>query len=291
MLTVSLCILLIAGLGYYTYRSKQSHLLMQSRFNQVIGLRQLIHLLRFHRRQTHEVLNSAGLDTLIHQPLNESMAIQSLLRALLNQAEKAHKPMYRILMKRLSVLLDEWPRYSIQRNQAVHGKVIRHVMYLIDDTVTQSLLTADKEQLFKRYQSVWPITLNAIDSLSRFRNAIHHYTPDNATTKREITLHIQILRRRLNQMTLCNSEPVPPIIIESLFEQFDDIKLDNPDTAQTKAQLYEFSLQLSDTLFNLFDLVLCDIGKEISIRLPELPISNDNIIQMAARSKVASTIK
>lgn len=281
MLTVSLFILLAAGFGYYSYHTKQSHSLMQSRFNQVIGLRQLVHLLRFHRRQTHEVLSSAGLDTLIQQPLNESMAIQSLQRALLNQAEKAHKPMYRILMKRLSVLIDEWPRYSIQRNQAVHGKTIRHVMYLIDDTVTQSLLTADKEQLFKRYQSVWPITLNAIDSLSRFRNTINHYTPGNIAIKREVTLHTKILRRRLNQMTLSSSEPVPPIIIESLFEQFDSIDLNNPDSAETKSQLYEFSLLLSDTLFNLFDLVLCDIGKEISIRLPDLPVTqNNNIIKL-----------
>ena len=48
---LTLCLIGI-GLGTIFIRSRQQHELLQSRFNQIIGLRQLIHLLRFHRRQS-----------------------------------------------------------------------------------------------------------------------------------------------------------------------------------------------------------------------------------------------
>jgi|GEM_PF-746822 len=285
MLFISLFVGFALGLGYYIYHTRQSNSLLQNRFNQVIGLRQLIHLLRFHRRQTHLLLYSERANAVVEQPLNESLAIQNLLRTLISQAEQSQRPMYRILMKRITVLLDEWPRYSVQRNQAVHGKTIRHVLYLIDDTVTQSLLVTDKEQLFKQYQSVWPITLNAIDSLSRFRHTIYNFTPNSLAMKRELRLHSQILRRRLDQMSILNSEPVSPLIVESLFDQFEKIDLDNSNNAQSKEQLYHFSQLVSETLFNLFDLVLADIGKEISVRLPELPIDGGKVVRLSKHNQ------
>jgi len=285
MLIISLFVGFALGLGYYIYHTRQSNSLLQNRFNQVIGLRQLIHLLRFHRRQTHQRLHNGGANTVGEQPLNESLAIQNLLRTLISQAEQSQKPMYRILMKRITALLDEWPRYSIQRNQTVHGKAIRHVLYLIDDIVTQSLLVTDKEQLFKQYQSVWPVTLNAIDSLSRFRHTIYSFTPNSMAMKRELKLHTQILRRRLGQMSILSSEPVSPLIIESLFDQFEKIDLDRSNQTLTKEELYHFSLLVSETLFNLFDLVLGDIGKEISVRLPELPVDGGKVVRLSKHNQ------
>ncbi|MEJ2763179.1 hypothetical protein VV869_04280 [Photobacterium sp. MCCC 1A19761] len=280
MLIITIFITLLLGLGYYSYRSRQTQVLLESRFNQVIGLRQLIHLLRFHRRKTHQMLSDGESPQSASAPLNEALAIQSLLKALNNQAEPAQKPMYRILRKRTGQLLDSWPNYSLKRNQSTHGKTIRHVLYLIDDTITQSLLAADEEKLFQQYQSAWPVTLNAIDSLSRFRHAIHSFSPGSTKVQREMRLHIQILHRRLGQMALMSSQPVPTVVLDTLFEQFEQINMQSQSPAVVKAELYQLSLQLSDTLFSLFDLVLADIGDALSIRLPELPAEMLNIIQL-----------
>lgn len=279
MLISTLFIALIIGLGYYSYRARQTQAQLESRFNQVIGLRQLIHLLRFHRRKTHQALSEDEPDPNATQPLNEAQAIRSLLKTLSNQAEPAHKPMYRILRKRIRMVLDNWPSYSQKRNQSSHGKTIRHVLYLIDDTITQGLLAADEQKLFQQYQAAWPVTLNAIDSLSRFRHAIHGFTPGSDTGQREMQLHIQILQRRLGQMALMSSQPVPAVVLDTLFEKFERIDMQRP-APQVKSELYQLSLQLSDTLFNLFDLVLADIGDTLSIRLPELPTDAINIIQL-----------
>ncbi|UTV26814.1 hypothetical protein [Photobacterium atrarenae] len=279
MLITTLFTILIIGLGYYSYRSRQTQALLASRFNQVIGLRQLIHLLRFHRRKTHQIL-SEGSNQSSDKLLNEALAIQSLLKALNNQAEQTQKPMYRILRKRTGILLDSWSGYSLKRNQSTHGKTIRHVLYLIDDSITQGLLAADQDQLFQQYQSAWSITLNAIDSLSRFRHAIHSFEPGSSKVQREMRLHIQILHRRLGQMAMMSSQAVPAVVLDTLFEKFDQINLQNQPPQAVKAELYQLSLQFSDTLFNLFDLVLADIGDAISIRLPQLPTDAINVIQL-----------
>ncbi|PSU33328.1 hypothetical protein [Photobacterium lutimaris] len=277
---LTLCLIGIA-LGVITIRSRQQRDILQSRFNQIIGLRQLIHLLRFHRRQSHQALKSTPLIT---QNLSESIAIKTLTQSLINQAETTNKPMYRILNKQLDTILNEWPKYSVQRNQSTHGKAIRHVLYLIDDTLTQSLIDSEKEAIFKDYQGTWPLMLNAIDSLSRFRYAIENYKMGSDVMARELGLHGQILKRRMAQLHLPDDPAVPPLIIDKLFCQYENIDLNRHDKERVKHELYQFSLEASDTLFHLFDLVLAHIGHELSIKLPELAVREENkVVQMIAR--------
>ncbi|WP_299013789.1 hypothetical protein [uncultured Photobacterium sp.] len=275
MLVLLLSILLVAGICFYRYRCKQNNSRLQKQFNQVIGLRQLIHLLRFHRRQTHQLLSNLQVSAQDKMSLNESQAIQALMRTLINQAELAHKPMYRILMKRITLLLGEWPRYSLQRNQMSHGKAIRHVMYLIDDTITQGLLYAEKDPQFKHYQTIWPIVLNVIDSLSRFRYAIENYRPERVSAhQRELVLHASIIHRRLDQINQLSHHAPPTLALDKLRAEFDLIPLQDKNLSQNKELLYQYSLKLSDTIYLLFDMVLIGIAEEISVNLPPIPTEN-----------------
>ncbi|MGF1679905.1 hypothetical protein [Photobacterium minamisatsumaniensis] len=269
-------IITITAISAWAYHVKLRRQQLNSRFNQIIGLRQLIHLLRFHRRQTHLQLCNTPHNQ--NQPaLAESMAIQSLIRSLLNQAEHNNKPMYRLLMQRISKLLDEWPSYSIPRNQTIHGKTIRHVLYLIDDTITQTLIAADKDAIFKQYQSVWPITLNAIDSLSRFRYTIHYYSgnSDKEIMERELNLHLKILHRRLKQIAIPYTEVIELQILEELTVQFNRIDLRHSEATKVESELYLFSLQVSDVLFQFYDHVLSEIGRELSIKMPAVTMHEE----------------
>ena len=38
-------------------------------------------------------------------------------------------------------LFTDSPSYSLQRSQAVHGRIIRHIMYLIDDVISAIFLS------------------------------------------------------------------------------------------------------------------------------------------------------
>ncbi|MDX1301134.1 hypothetical protein [Photobacterium sp.] len=276
-----LAISLIAT-SFLVWQSKQTNDLLQTRFDQVIGLRQLIYLLRFHRRQSHQCLSQ------IHSPaqkeLNEAKAIRALLQTLVNRAEHTHKPMHRILRQRINSLLNEWFHFSVRRNQAIHGKAIRHVLYLIDDIITQSLLAAGKEQLFNQYQAFWPITLNAIDSLSRFRHTIENYNVDNSGSKQELKLHIKMVQRRLGQLSVLMRQTPPAFMLDELQADFDQINLDSEDVMMTKQSLYQLSLRISDTIFILFDVMLRDIANDISVRFPAINLNDANIIPLDIKS-------
>lgn len=271
--SVTLIVLSLVALATYLHYRHQQRLTLNNRFTIIIGLRQLIFLLRFHRRHTHELLLS-GNKTANHNdtstPLTESIAIEALGHSLLNQAETCNKPMYRITLKQFKTLTKEWQRYSLQRNQAAHGKAIRHVMYLIDDTLTQCLISNDNNQLFQRYQSIWPVTLNALDSLSRFRFAIQQFSHKSPAMQRELTHQMDILKRRMNHLAITaeHHEAVP--LLDTLFDQVSHIENSNNNDQQTQSMLYHFSLEVSDTLFMLFDEILQQLGDELAIKLPEM---------------------
>ena len=101
---------------------------------------------------------------------------------------------------------------------------------------------------------------------------------------RELGLHAQILKRRMAQLHLPDDPAVPPLIIDNLFIQYENIDLSAHDKELVKYHLYQFSLEASDTLFHLFDLVLSHIGAELSIKLPELAAREDKkVVQIIAR--------
>ncbi|EAS42237.1 hypothetical protein [Photobacterium profundum] len=276
MLILLLLVIIFGASCFFLWQARENKRFLQTRFDQVIGLRQLIFLLRFHRRETHHFLSqSHPLET---AQLNEVIAIKSLMKILSSRADKVHKPMYRILAKQINKLLDEWLSYSVRRNQAAHGKAIRHVLYLIDDMITQSLLAADKEALFKTYQTAWPITLNSIDSLSRFRYAIDSYTLGKNSSKRELKVHIGVIQRRLGQIALLTNKPPLTFMIDDLMLEFESINLQARNLEDVKGELYQLSLKISDTIFNLFDIILTDIATDISVRFPELQHTSSNVV-------------
>ncbi|MGF1876248.1 hypothetical protein L4D77_13075 [Photobacterium frigidiphilum] len=276
MLILLLLVIIFGASCVFIWQARENKRFLQTRFDQVIGLRQLIFLLRFHRRESHHFLSQSH--PLEATQSNEVIAIKSLMKILSSQADQAHKPMYRVLAKQINKLLGEWSSYSVRRNQAAHGKAIRHVLYLIDDVITQSLLSADKETLFKTYQTAWPITLNAIDSLSRFRYAIDSYTLGKNSSKRELRMHISVIQRRLGQIALLTNKPPLTFMIEDLMLEFESINLQARNLEDVKGELYQLSLKISDTIFNLFDIILTDIATDISVRFPELQHTSSNVV-------------
>jgi hypothetical protein len=271
---------------FFIWQARENKHLLQARFDQVIGLRQLIYLLRFHRRESHQYLSKANHSEVTK--LSEHTALKSLMKILSSQADSAHKPMYRILEKQINKLLDEWSSYSIRRNQVVHGKAVRHVLYLIDDVITQSLLAADKKTLFKTYQTAWPITLNAIDSLSRFRYLIDSYTLGKTSSERELRVHISVIQRRLGQISLLTNKPPLAFMIDDLMLEFEGINLQARNLEDVKNDLYQLSLKISDTIFNVFDIILADIATDISVRFPGLQHTSSNVVAFQKTSNLYS---
>ncbi|HIF9391618.1 TPA: hypothetical protein ACX6R5_003542 [Photobacterium damselae] len=268
--------------GYVIYRYNREYQDLQQQFNQIIGLRQLIFLLRFHRRESHNrLLKPTEKQLNIEQPLPESIAIQRLLLSLLGQAEHQHRPMFRLLKQRTLPILEEWPSYSIARNQAVHGKAIRHVFYLIDDLVTQALLSADQEELFKQYQLAWPMILNALDSLARFRCDIELTSKPKQHYYQSLQIQLKVIERRLKQVSLIQQHQLPSIAFDDLEYKFNQLKHSDKQPIDAQQSLYFLSQQISDFIFTLFDLMLKDIAQSLDVRMPDIaPQQQPNIFTL-----------
>ncbi|MCM0147427.1 hypothetical protein KCN56_02440 [Photobacterium galatheae] len=248
--------------AWYFY-NKQQQAQTEAHFEQILGLRQLIQLLRQHRRLSHSHLMKRTSHTI--PVFHEQEALRQMSSQLVSQVSLEQKPMYRILDQNLQQLCYEWPNYSLSRNQAMHGKSIRHAMYLIDDHLTTSMLIADNDRLFDQYQQFWPVTLNALDTLAQFRATVATFRPGKVNTEVLLHRHLNLLQRRLGQMNLMLSVPGPSLMADQLEQDLDTLLQSASEAHACRLALYKFSLSLSDNIFFLFDAKLLEIAHALAI--------------------------
>ncbi|KJG38930.1 hypothetical protein UA32_06620 [Photobacterium angustum] len=258
-------------IGYITWKTKKNNIQLQLQFDQIIQLRQLIQFIRYHRRYCHQKIVSNNTNNKPHESIqNKRYASKQTLSILIHQADTNHKPMYRILRQEIQRLFTDSPNYSLQRSQAVHGRIIRHIMYLIDDVISASLLTAEKDTTFEHYQSAWPVTLNALDSLNKFRWTIEQHPLENKSYAQELEMHVKMIQRRLGQISMISHQTPPIWPIEKLMQTFQEIQFHNQDENKLKEELYLYSIQISDTIFQFFDLIINDIADDLAITGPNI---------------------
>ncbi len=258
-------------IGYITWKTKKNNTQLQLQFDQIIQLRQLIQFIRYHRRYCHQKIVSNKTNNKINESVkNQRHTLKQTLSILIHQADTNHKPMFRILRQEIQRLFTDYPHYSLQRSQAVHGRIIRHIMYLIDDVISSSLLTAEKDTTFEHYQAAWPVTLNALDNLNRFRWTIEHYPSDSKSYARELEMHVKMIQRRLGQISMISQQTPPIWPIEKLLQKFQEIQFNNQDENKLKEELYLYSIQISDTIFQFFDLIINDIADDLAITVPNI---------------------
>lgn len=259
---LGLTLTVLALTAWYFY-NKQQQAQTEAHFEQILGLRQLIQLLRQHRRLSHSHLMKSSGHTI--PVFHEQDVILQMSSQLVSQVSLEQKPMYRILDQNLQQLCHEWPAHSLSRNQAMHGKSIRHAMYLIDDHLTTSMLIADNDSLFDQYQQFWPVTLNALDTLAQFRATVASFRPGKIKTEVLLRRHLNLLQRRFGQMNLMLSVPGPSFMADQLEQDLDMLLQSASSTHACRLALYKFSLSLSDHIFFLFDAKLLEIAHALMI--------------------------
>ncbi|WP_318506320.1 hypothetical protein [Photobacterium leiognathi] len=265
-LTVSLL-----AIYFWFQKAQKDNNQLKKQFEQIMMLRQLIEFIRYHRRFCHQKLAHPNINVEFDESVNvKTHIMKETLTALIHLADSNHKPMFRILRKEIQTLLTECQEYTLQRSQAIHGRIIRHIMYLIDDVVSSALLTSEKDHAFEHYQAAWPIILNSLDNLHRFRWTIDHYPIKSNIYQRELKIHIKMIQRRLGQIQMLSQQQPPTWPIEKLLPNFLALSFETPDEKGLKEGLYRCSFQISDTIFQYFDLILADIADELTIEAPSL---------------------
>lgn len=271
-------IISLLTIGYITWKTKKNNAQLQLQFDQIMQLRQLIQFIRYHRRYCHQKIVNNNKSNNFHESVkNKRHTLKQTLSMLIHQADTNHKPMFRILRQEIQRLFADYHSYSLQRSQAVHGRIIRHIMYLIDDVISSSLLTAEKDATFEHYQAAWPVTLNALDNLNRFRWTIEHYPLESKSYTRELEMHVKMIQRRLGQISMISQQTPPVWPIEKLMQNFLEIKFNNQDKNKLKEDLYLYSIQISDTIFQFFDLIINDIADDLPITIPNITTCTINL--------------
>ncbi len=255
----------VAILGLMFFYAKQRESTLQRKYELLIDLRQLLYLSRQHRSATHHVLmfgekreaEIAHLQDLIHDKSSH----------LIVTSHMDSKPMYRVLQLKLKALMNNWQERNVARNQMMHGKAIRHCMFLMDEVMLAWLVEANREDLSEEYHMNWQQIIDSMDTLTQLRISIEGMdTQDGGARLRH---YCDLLRRKLNQLALISplsiASPACSKAMHTLTEMHE-----NPAFEISPEKLYQLSSDVSLSIAHVYDQMLTDMAESLYIPLPKL---------------------
>lgn len=265
LFTIIISLAILAAIYKYSQRQQA---LMQRQYDMLVELRQLLNLTHQHRRETHLSL----LQDEDRSPEIESLQKQITSRSstLLSTTHLDNKPMYRIFQAKLEELMNEWPTYSLSRNQMTHGKTLRHGMFLIDEVVLDWLLTSNKEMLCDEYHQQWQMVIDSLDSLTQLRICIEDLASEAG--QQRFLMYADIVYKKVNQLSFISALPISTpecsLALQTLHRCLQEKEIDIE-----ALELYQLMHSLSMAIANEYDLILSRLTKTLFIPLPKLVIA------------------
>ncbi|TYW47865.1 hypothetical protein FY558_04815 [Vibrio cholerae] len=268
--TISL-VLSLAILGLIYTLSQRKHSTQQRKFELLICLREVLALCRQHRSLTHQTLSQQETHSQTEHDLSK------LQKRLLEKSEQliqiAHfdnKPSYRILQNSLKTVLNEWEQANVAKNQRLHGKLIRHCMYLMDDVVLAWLAESGREELSDEYHMNWQQIFDAMETLTQLRLCIDDSRNENNDLR--IRHYCELMQRKLNQLALISPLTLGSPVCSSAMRQLNEIT-DSSGLMPESHKLYQLSTELSATIAQVYDHMLNDLVESLYHPLPQLVVA------------------
>ena len=258
----------IGILGLMFYFSKQRESTLQRKYELLIDLRQLLYLSRQHRSATHHALmfgekreaELSHLQDLLHEKSNH----------LISTSHFDSKPMYRVLQLKLKALMNNWQDRSIARNQMMHGKAIRHCMFLMDEVMLAWLVESNREDLSEEYHMNWQQVIDSMDTLTQLRISIEDmHTQDSSARLRH---YCDLLRRKLNQLALISPLSIASPACSKAMHILSELH-ENPAFDIPQEQLYQLTSDVSLSIAHVYDQMLADVSESLYIPLPKLVVA------------------
>lgn len=269
MFVVLSLLLSCAILALLIYLSKQRQSAQQQHYDVLVVLREILYLCRQHRRISHHALihSQTENDELNH--LQDLMIEKS--NHLIANAPFESKAMYRILQLKLKSLIKEWQYRSVARNQMIHGKTIRHCLFLMDEVALAWLIESDREDLSDEYHLQWQQVLDSMEVLTQLRISIQDVNSYEGTQR--IKYHSDKMRRKMNQLSLISPLSIAsPSCTDALLKlgevcDASEIKLSNEE-------LYQLTTELSLSISQVYDQMLSDLTETLYLPLPKPAINS-----------------
>ncbi len=274
VISVGLSLLVLAALFHF---SKKRQTALSHRFETLVLLRQLLLLSRKHRAATHYALAyQLTSDSIrkVNQIYDNILEVSELLQS---HVSFDSRPMYRIYHLKLIAMHNDWQNRSLVRNQSIHGKTIRHSMFLMDEVMIIWLIQSEREDMSREYHMNWQQILDCMEILTKLRMAIPGIEKSNTGIPEEYArfkFYASQTHRKLNQLSIIcpisSGSPVCTRAMHALAEIASSNKLTQPTDS-----LYELTSDISSVVSQVYDQVLSDITRNLYQPLPDI---NDKAI-------------
>ncbi|MBW3698254.1 hypothetical protein EK599_21500 [Vibrio sp. T187] len=247
--------------------SRKQHSELTRHFDTLILLRQLLQLSRQHRAATHYTLTCQLSSHSIARVNSIFDEILDCSHRLITQAPRNSRPMYRIFQNKLKAMHHEWQTRSVNRNQSIHGKSIRHCLFLLDEVMITWLIQSERDDMSSEYHMNWQQVLESMEVLTQLRLAI----PTMATLEDQarVRYYCGKMLRKLNQLSficpLSTQSPICTRASQALNEISESLEIEYSQEA-----MYDLTSDLSTVIAQVYDQVLSEMVETLYQPLPPL---------------------
>ncbi len=252
----------------FHYSTKRQAVLSQ-KFETLVLIRQILQLSRQHRAATHYALSCKLTSEAIFK-VNEIYAdILETSGLLQTKAPLDSRPMYRIYQNKLKMMHDDWQNRSLVRNQAVHGKNIRHSMYLLDEVMINWLIHSEREDMMSEYHMNWQQVLDSMEVLTKLRICLPN--TETIDDQQRIKFYCEKTVRKLNQLALICPLSIASPIGNRAIHELSELATSETITLSPKA-MYDLTSDVSTVIAQVFDQVLSEMTESLYQPLPNIPL-------------------
>ncbi|MGV2989463.1 hypothetical protein ACE1OE_17610 [Vibrio sp. E150_011] len=258
-------VIISLGILFVIYRySRQQQHKFERRYQLIVHLRDLVNLIRQHRSITHFALMSRHKKTRHIDKVEQEIDIHC--QELIQLAHFNNKPMYRVLHNNISLLIRSWKRSNVNKNQIIHGKMVRHTLLLIDELIVAWLVDLEQSELELTYSEVWHGVIDCLDCLTQFRMCIQN--SDTTMGKQQLLHYCHVIQRKVNRLSVTRSYATIRVPMASAaMITIDDI-LAQPESPIDKEAMYQLSSTLSDFIFQTYDDCIGELAETLYQPLP-----------------------
>ncbi|MDW6003488.1 hypothetical protein [Vibrio mangrovi] len=255
-------------LGFMFYLAKQRESTLQRKYELLVDLRQVLYLCRQHRSATHHALMFGEHRDTELEHLADLLCEKT--NHLISIAHFDNKPMYRVLQLKLKALIKDWSDRTISRNQMIHGKAIRHCMFLMDEVMLAWLVEVNREDLSDEYHMNWQQVIDAMDALTQFRICIEDMNTHEGRTR--LQHYAEVVTRKVNQLTMVSPLSISaPACTKALLVLSDVIQ--DPEYSISAEEMYQMTADISLSIAHVYDHMLGELTETLYIPLPKLLIA------------------
>lgn len=269
VISVGLSLLVLAALFYFS-RKRQTAL--SHRFETLVLLRELLLLSRKHRAATHYALaHKLSSDSIrkVNEIYDNILEVSELLQS---HVSFDSRPMYRIYHLKLIAMHSDWQNRSLVRNQSIHGKTIRHSMFLMDEVMIIWLIQSEREDMSREYHMNWQQILDCMEILTKLRMCIPDMEKPDEYLR--FKFYASQTHRKLNQLSMiCPISSGSPVCTRAMHALTEIAS--SSEATQPADSMYELTSDISSVVSQVYDQVLSDITRSLYQPLPDI---NEKVI-------------